>query len=306
MVTFYLGTHQPAWLARGLGVPLLVSHRRLAERRTLPRATGTWALDSGGFTELSLHGRWRSDARSYVAAVRRYAEEIGNLAWAAPQDWMVEPHVRARTGLSLRTHQHRTVRNYLRLRELAPELPIIPVVQGEAVADYHRCADTYERHGIDLAALPLVGVGSVCRRQHSAEVEHIVRSLHTRGLRLHCFGVKTSGLARYGAVISSSDSAAWSFGGRYRPGCAPSHRTEANCLRYALAWHARLHRNLTHLPTSRSVPLPEDGLAAVDAARPSSPRRAGRARARTSRSRPPARPRERGAHEHPRERGVHR
>ena len=63
---FYLGTHQPSWLARDLGIPLLVSHRRLADRRSLPRATHRWALDSGGFTELSLHGRWRTDPATYV------------------------------------------------------------------------------------------------------------------------------------------------------------------------------------------------------------------------------------------------
>ncbi|MEV6909456.1 hypothetical protein [Amycolatopsis sp. NPDC051071] len=251
---FFLGTHQPAWLARDLGVPLLVSHRRLAGRRSLPRASGEWALDSGGFTELSLHGRWRSDARAYAASVRRYASEIGQMAWAAPQDWMVEAHVRARTGLSLRTHLQRTVRNYLQLRELASDLPIIPVVQGDELADYHRCADAYERHGVDLDALPLVGVGSVCRRQHSGQVEHIVRSLHARGLRLHCFGVKTTGLARYGDAIRSSDSAAWSYSGRYQPGCTPSHRSESNCLTYAMAWHSRLQHTLrqpNHRPATR-------------------------------------------------------
>jgi hypothetical protein len=87
----------------------------------------------------------------------RYCEEIGYLDWAAGQDWMVESHVRARTGASLRTHQHRTVANYLLLRELAPELPFIATLQGESVADYQRCADLYERHGVDLAALPRVG-----------------------------------------------------------------------------------------------------------------------------------------------------
>lgn len=158
---FFLGTHQPSWLARDLGVPLLVSHRRLADRRSLPRATGPWACDSGGFTELSMHGRWRIDERGYVAALRRYANEISNLAWAAPMDHMTESHVLARTGATVRVHQHRTVANYLRLRDLAPELPIIPVLQGQSIADYNRCADFYERHGVDLAALPLVGV-AVC------------------------------------------------------------------------------------------------------------------------------------------------
>jgi hypothetical protein len=48
------------------------------------------------------------------------------------------------------------------------------------------------------------------------------------------------GLARYADAIRSSDSLAWSFRGRYVPGCTPSHRTESNCLRFALAWHQRL------------------------------------------------------------------
>jgi hypothetical protein len=237
---FYLGTHQPAWLARDLGVPLLVSHRRLAGRRSLPRATGPWALDSGGFTELSLYGQWRTDTRTYVAAVRRYSEEIGHLDWAAGQDWMVESHVRARTGASLLAHQIRTVTNYLQLRELAPELPFIATLQGQSVTDYQRCADLYERQGVDLAALPRVGVGSICRRQHSGEVEQIVRSLAGRGLRLHTFGAKVLGLARYADAICSSDSLAWSFRGRHVPGCSPSHRSESNCVHFALAWHTKL------------------------------------------------------------------
>jgi len=241
---FYLGTHQPAWLARDLGVPFLVSHRRLAGRRTLPRATTSWACDSGGFVELSLHGRWRTTVTAYITAVRRYATEIGRLDWAAPMDHMVEPHVLARTGATVDTHQHRTVTNYLHLRELAPDLPFIPVLQGDTATSYERCANLYERAGVDLAALPLIGVGSVCRRQHTAEVEQIMRTLAARGLRLHGFGVKTTGLSRYATTLASADSMAWSFRGRHVPGCSPSHRTESNCLRFALAWHDRLLRSL--------------------------------------------------------------
>jgi hypothetical protein len=196
-----------------------------------------------------MHGRWRFDERTYVDAVRRYTAEIGELDFVAPMDHMTEQHILARTGASLRTHQHRTGTNYLRLRDLDPDLPFIPVLHGHSVEDYHRCADWYERHGIDLAAHPLVGVGSVCRRQHTAEVEQIVRSLVTRGYRLHAFGAKVLGLGRYANVLSSSDSAAWSFRGRYIPGCSPSHRTESNCLHFAIAWHDRLVGSLQpHLP----------------------------------------------------------
>ena len=34
---FYLGTHMDGWLAH-VGVPLILSHRRLARRKTLPKA----------------------------------------------------------------------------------------------------------------------------------------------------------------------------------------------------------------------------------------------------------------------------
>jgi hypothetical protein len=45
--------------------------------------------------------------------------------FASPQDWMREPVMIERTGLSVREHQARTVANYLDLRMLAPRLPFI-------------------------------------------------------------------------------------------------------------------------------------------------------------------------------------
>jgi hypothetical protein len=236
-VELWLGTHEPAWLPR-LSVPLCLSHRRLARRRSLPRARGRWALDSGGFTELSLHGGWRTPADEYVEAVQRYAEEIGKLAWAAPMDWMCEPAVVAATGLSVREHQERTVANYLELRGRGP---FVPVLQGWTLADYEACVALYADAGVDLAALPLVGLGSVCRRQRSKEIGDIVACLATGGLRLHGFGVKKTGLERYGHLLASADSMAWSFRARHAPplpGCA--HASCSNCARFALRWREQL------------------------------------------------------------------
>ncbi len=88
----YLGTHLPQWLGR-LAVPLFVSRRRLAGRRTLPRARARWALDSGGFSELQMYGEWRTTPEQYVEEVRRFRREIGLMDWAAIQDWMCEPQV---------------------------------------------------------------------------------------------------------------------------------------------------------------------------------------------------------------------
>jgi hypothetical protein len=234
---FWLGTHEPAWLGR-LRVPLFVSHRRLARRRSLPRAIGSWALDSGGFTELSMHGGWRTPRDEYVEAVARYGEEIGKLAWAAPMDWMCEPIMIATTGLSVREHQERTVANYLELRDRGP---FVPVLQGWSLPDYERCVELYEEAGVDLAALPLVGLGSVCRRQHSAEIGTIVGELSERGLRLHGFGVKKVGLAKYGHALASADSMAWSFRARRSPplpGC--THKSCSNCAHFALRWRDEL------------------------------------------------------------------
>ena len=245
---FLLGTHQPGWLAR-VGVPLFVSDRRLRTYRRLPVARAAWAVDSGGFTELQQYGTWTTPPTEYVARLRRYRDEIGHLAWAAPQDWMCEPVVIAGgragpvtfagTGLSVAEHQTRTITNYRHLRDLAPDLPIIPVVQGWTVADYLRCVEGYDRAGIDLRALTLVGVGSVCRRQNTTQARDILTALHDTGItRLHGFGFKTTGLALCAPLLVSADSMAWSVHARRRPplpGCT-RHRNCANCPRYALTW----------------------------------------------------------------------
>jgi hypothetical protein len=248
---FYLGVHQPGWLAR-FEVPMFVSHSRLARYRKLPRARSGWALDSGGFTELSLHGAWRSTAEQYLAAVVRYDAEIGNLEWASPQDWMCEPHVLARTGLTVAEHQRRTVDNFLRLRDgwdhARSQSPFMPVLQGWTADDYQRCAEAYDAAGVDLTSYPVVGLGSVCRRQATVEIADLIAEF-SKDLLLHAYGVKISGLKQYGADLESTDSMAWSFSGRHQRGCGPSHATEANCARYALAWRDKAIQAVGHYPT---------------------------------------------------------
>jgi hypothetical protein len=243
---FFLGTHETSWLAR-LDVPLFVSHRRLARlQRHLPRARTGWALDSGGFTELSMHGRWVTEPVEYVDACRRYKDEVGRLEWAAPMDWMCEPFMLAKTGLTIDRHQALTVENYSLLHEHAPDVPYVPVLQGWTIADYVACIARYYAAGIDLTLEPTVGVGSVCRRQSTSEIAGIVAELAGAGIRCHGFGVKTEGLALYARHLASADSMAWSYNARKHPplpGC--THASCANCPRWALAWRLRLLRRIS-------------------------------------------------------------
>lgn len=213
----------------------MVSHRRLAKRESFPRALAPWVLDSGGYSELSMFGRWVTTPAAYLDAVATYQAEIGLLEWAAPQDWMCEPWVMEKTGLSVREHQERTVNNYLELK--ASGLPFIPVLQGYGLDDYLACVEMYESAGVDLEAEPIVGLGTMCRRQETKEAEAIIYALQP--LRLHGFGCKADGLRRYGDLLTSADSMAWSFEARKRrPGCA-GKASCANCLHYALEWRGR-------------------------------------------------------------------
>jgi len=276
--TFYLGTHLPHWLRlpQFADVPLFISRNRLVDYRTFPRALGRWALDSGGFTELKDHGQWRIGPAEYVAEVRRIVAGVGRMPdFVAPQDWMCEPWVifgrrdvpsnsptwfhgtREARGLepgepeqdlaaAVRFHQERTVENFLQLRHLAPEIPWMPVLQGWALDSYVECAAMYESVDVDLAAEPIVGLGSVCRRQATSEIAEIVATFADRGLRLHGFGVKTQGLGDYGPDLASADSMAWSMDARRSaPLPGHTHRNCANCPDWALAWHGRIAATLT-------------------------------------------------------------
>jgi len=250
---FYLGTHEPSWLARTTE-PLFIARKRLARLRgDLPVATCPWVLDSGGYSELNPKGpgRWTVTRDHYAAEVERYADQVGNLAWAAPMDYMCEPDVVAHTGLTVAEHQRRTTANFLDLRERCGMI-IAPVLQGWTISDYQRHVAQYDAAGVWLDDEPVVAVGSVCRRGQDAEIHRIIRTLADYGLRLHAFGVRAPALGGIADVVHSADSLSWSYQARKRAraGELPDHPHPrggvscANCLTYAEQWRARTLANL--------------------------------------------------------------
>lgn len=245
VVKFYLGTHHANQRWFDLEVPLFASRRVLTGRKKLPEAKEGWALDSGGFTELNLYGRWETEEYQYVADVIRFRNEIGKLEWVAPMDWMCEPQVLKKTGLTVQEHQRNTVRNFLHLREKLGDL-VIPVLQGWEPDDYLECWEMYEEAHVSLEDEPLVGVGSVCRRQKTQEAGKILRPLWPT-LPLHYFGAKITGLYQFHDWLASADSMAWSYQARRHaplPGCT-THKSCANCWRYAMRWRNRIVNELT-------------------------------------------------------------
>ncbi|MFE9950237.1 hypothetical protein ACFYRJ_22285 [Streptomyces sp. NPDC005531] len=258
---FYLTTHKRHWV-KLTHVPLFLKSEHFAVARTLPEALGPYAVDSGGFSELQRHGQWTRTPRQYVQDLRRIWEHVGPYDWAAGQDWMCEdliinggqagPLRFVGTHLSVAEHQRRTVENFLELRSLAPDLRIIPTLQGSTIPEYEHCRDLYERAGVNLRAEPTVGLGSVCRLQSTNEGAAIVTAMAAYGLRLHGFGFKTLGLAKVGHLLASADSAAWSMHARKRPPLSGhTHKNCANCFDYAMRWRTRVVNAIPtwHQPT---------------------------------------------------------
>ncbi|MFD4975321.1 hypothetical protein [Streptomyces sp. NPDC058424] len=94
------------------------------------------------------------------------------------------------------------------------ELPWMPVLQGWTPDDYLRHVDMYAVMAIDLTLEPLVGLGAVCRRQRTTEAVRIIETLYGLGIRLHGFGIKTTGLRAAHHLLHSSNSMAWSYSAR--------------------------------------------------------------------------------------------
>jgi hypothetical protein len=114
------------------------------------------------------------------------------------------------------------------------------VLQGWTWGHYFDHLEGYAKAGVDLTKAPVVGVGSVCRRQGSIFTSGLMMFLASECLKLHGVGVKITGLKWYRQHIHSADSMAWSFHARKHPPMpGHTHKSCANCMEYALAWREK-------------------------------------------------------------------
>lgn len=260
---FFTGLHQPSD-ARHFDTAF-ISVNRLRSRKS-SFAVGDWIMDSGAFTEISAHGRYRHGVAEYAAEIRRWAGN-GRLLAAAAQDWMCEDVVLKRAAISegtlpapagfdhkdphafrklgtvpwahegqreqqLLAHQVRTIERYDALVSSGTAgVHVLPVLQGYAPEDYVRHVAMY---GDRLPHGAWVGVGSVCKRNGDpAAISAVLLAVKgvRSDLRLHGFGLKKTALGDplVRSLLETADSMAWSYAAR-REG------RNANDWREAVRW----------------------------------------------------------------------
>lgn len=235
----YVGLHQPSD-AQHFDLAFISVNRVRGRRK--PIGARAWIMDSGAFTEVSAHGHYRHCVDDYAAEINRWAYEGSGLVAAVAQDYMCEPWIVERTGLSVEEHQRLTIERYDALLPLVKGVYVMPVLQGYTVADYLRHIDMY---GDRLPYGAYVGVGSVCKRNvNVGEVEAILLAIKRKrpDLRLHGFGLKATALssALVRDALYSADSMAWSFAAR-------KQGRNANDWREAARWARRIIRQPVQL-----------------------------------------------------------
>lgn len=208
---FFVGMDDVA-NTRFLGAVFL-SVNRLTKRKS-DFSIGDWIMDSGAFTEVSTHGGYRNGVEEYASQINRW-KRCGNLLGAVAQDFMCEPWIVAKTGLSIAEHQRLTIERYDALRPLT-EVYIMPVLQGYQVDDYISHLRAYSPR---LAFEQWVGVGSICKRNGRPDSIHEILAAIKKerpDLRLHGFGLKTTALRDTDItdLLHTADSMAWSFAAR--------------------------------------------------------------------------------------------
>lgn len=210
---FFVGIHHPNDARH---VPAAFISVNTLRGRKSDFVVNDWIMDSGAFSTIAKHGGYPRDVADYARQIHRW-KSCGNLLAAVTEDYMCEPQMLQRTGLTVQQHQQLTIDRYDQLITLVPDVCILPVLQGYQPQEY---VDHLRMYGSRLAYGAWVGVGSVCKRNvNPAAIATVLDTILAErpDLRLHGFGIKKTALLSPAvrAALISSDSMAWSFAARY-------------------------------------------------------------------------------------------
>lgn len=209
-----------------------VVYQYLAEFRSV-------MLDSGAFGSAFYDGGYTYGIDDYLGIVEKLMPE-----WWVAMDYPCEPNIMPQ--LPIRERIKMTIAN-TKILAATPFPGFLPVIQGWAVEDYLYCAKRMEEEGL---ILPVMGIGSICRRGSQGKIVAIVAALANQlpGIKLHAFGVKINTLNyNKGEILNyldSLDTAAWQLNekdelGGWRP------RTTEEISRRLIGYRDKLNQRLS-------------------------------------------------------------
>ncbi|MHB8552809.1 MAG: deazapurine DNA modification protein DpdA family protein [Thermoplasmataceae archaeon] len=194
-----------------------------------------WMMDSGIGGMFKEGSRPRLTIEEYSEIIKKWNPPI---AWT--YDFPCEPSIRERFHYDPTQAQIKTNESTTYLRDNFGMENVMSVVQGWSISDYQKNIDLIKEQGLLTEHL---GIGSICRRGRSKEIERIVKTVHNsvpRWVKLHGFGAKTSilqGESKF--FLHSVDSSAWGMDRRYYSWTKNNNK--------GLTWHDKVPHLLDYI-----------------------------------------------------------
>jgi hypothetical protein len=211
-VRFFVGLHHPH--VAGNFDSAFISVNVIRNRKG-PFPANDWIMDSGAFSTILTHGGYPHPVSEYADQIRRWKNN-GKLLAAVAQDYMCEPDMLKKTGLTVADHQRLTIERYDALVAEDTGVYIMPVLQGYSPKEY---VSHIRQYGDRLKPGMWVGVGSVCKRNTNLmAIWRVLDAIKEErpDLLLHGFGLKKTSLQEpiIRDLLHTADSMAWSFAAR--------------------------------------------------------------------------------------------
>ena len=184
------------------------------------------AIDSGGFTAHKRWGKYPWSYEQYIEFIRKMSRDVTLDGHACPpyfcavMDYACEREVnrsayetnKSKAGRHARRIEA-TIENEIALRQLAPDLPWLGVLQGNTLEE--RAWDITQRQELELILIEM-GIGSICGRS-PRESKEVIRFYMQQlpHVRYHAFGLDIRAFDGADDVywaIASWDSYTWCWG----------------------------------------------------------------------------------------------
>ena len=170
------------------------------------------AIDSGGFTAHKKWGKYPWSYEQYIEFIRKMSRDV-TLDFCAVMDYACEREVNRSAYETNKSRIEATIENEIALRQLAPNLPWLGVLQGNTLSE--RAWDITQRQELELI-YQRMGIGSICGRS-PRESREVIRFYMQQlpHVHYHAFGLDIRTFDKADDIfwaIASWDSYTWCWG----------------------------------------------------------------------------------------------